>query len=93
MGVPLPDVTSFLVTWLECLGGIALLVGFLTRLVALGLAIDMLGAMTFVHAKNGFFLPTGAEFVFVLCAASIGLMLAGPGSVAVDAFVFGTKSA
>lgn len=93
MGVPAPEITSFLVTWLEFLGGIALIAGFLTRLVALGLAIDMLGAIAFVHGKNGFFLPTGAEFVIMLCAASIALLLAGPGCVALDSIVFGERKA
>jgi putative oxidoreductase len=93
MGVPAPDVTSFLVMWLEFLGGIALIIGLLTRLVALGLAIDMFGAIALVHGKNGFFLPSGAEFVLLLCAGSIALVLAGPGAGALDTILFAKQGA
>lgn len=84
MGVPMPTVTAVLVTFLEFFGGIGLVIGLLTRLIALGLTIDMLGAMAFVHFANGFFLPTGYEFVLLLMVASLSLVVGGPGRFAVD---------
>ena len=85
MGVPLPTVVAPLNIAIELLGGVALIIGLLTRWAAVGLAIDMLGAMIIVHFKNGFFLPTGLEYVLVLCTACVTIALAGPGAFAADA--------
>ncbi len=84
MGAPLPMVTGPLVGVLEFFGGFALIVGFLTRFVALGLVADMLGAILLVHLAGGFFIPAGVEFVMMLMAASLALVLGGSGSYSVD---------
>jgi putative oxidoreductase len=87
MGAPMPTVTGPLIACLEFFGGIALIIGFLTRLVALGLVLDMLGAILIVHVANGFFLPKGYEFVLLLLAASLALMFGGPGSLSIDSII------
>jgi putative oxidoreductase len=84
MGIFLPGIMAPLITLLEFFGGIALIVGFLTRLVGLGLAFDMLGAIAFVHLKGGFFMPTGYEFALTLLIASLGLAIAGSGALSID---------
>jgi putative oxidoreductase len=84
MGVLLPGVTGPVAAVLEFFGGLALLVGVQTRVVAIGLALDMLGAMAFVHLKNGFFLPSGIEFALSLFGANIALALAGAGNYSLD---------
>jgi putative oxidoreductase len=84
MGVPLAGVTGPVVSVLEFFGGLALLLGVQTRVVAIGLALDMLGAMAFVHLKGGFFAPTGIEFPLSLFGGAIALALAGAGSYSLD---------
>lgn len=85
MGVPLPALSAAVVATVELLGGIALILGFCTRLAAAFLAIDMLGAILLVHAKNGFFLPSGAEFAVTLLGATVALAIAGGGAASIDA--------
>ena len=87
MGVPFPEITGPLVALLEFFGGIALLVGLLTRPAALGLAITMVGAMVMVHAPGGFFLPNGVEFTLLLSAVSLAFGIMGAGEFSIDALL------
>ena len=87
MGVPAAGVMGPFIALLEFFGGIALVFGLLTRLAALGLAFDMLGAILLVHLKNGFFLPQGYEFVLVLLAMSAALVVTGAGDFSLDGVI------
>lgn len=84
MGVPLPGLTGPFVALVEFFGGIALIPGLLTRLAALGLAIDMLVAILLVKMKRGFFAPEGTEFELLLFAAAAAIALIGAGAFSVD---------
>lgn len=53
MGMPLPVVSVALVALSEFVGGILLLIGWLTRLVCIPLMIAMLVAAFAVHGENG----------------------------------------
>jgi putative oxidoreductase len=87
IGVPLPGITGPAVAFLEFFGGIALILGLLTQLAALGLAINMLGAIFMVHLAAGFFLPQGYEFALALFGGSVALALAGAGEYSADAVI------
>ncbi len=86
MGVPFPGVMGPLIGVLEFFGGIALVVGFLTRLLGAAFALDMLGAILLVQLKKGF---SGYELEFLLLAASVALFLTGAGGFSVDAYLAG----
>ena len=84
MGIPAADLTAWIVTFVEFFGGIALILGLGTRIVTIPLIVNMLGAISFAHLKNGFFLPNGYEFALTLLVANAGLLLTGPGALALD---------
>lgn len=84
MGVPFPELLGPAVALLEFFGGLALLLGLLTRLAALGLAVDALVATFLVHLPSGFFAPNGVEFTMTLAAVCLALAVAGAGGYSLD---------
>ncbi|HEX9228988.1 MAG TPA: DoxX family protein [Arthrobacter sp.] len=90
MGVPAANVAAPVIATLELVGGIALIVGVLTRVFAALLAVNMLGALFLVHAPAGIFAATGGyELVLILAAAALALAFVGAGKVSVDRALFG----
>ncbi len=87
IGIPLPMIAGPIVTIVEFFGGLALIAGLVTRLAALLIACDMLGAILFVHLRNGFFLPTGFEYPLTIIAVMVGLVLLGGGAYSADAAI------
>ena len=84
MGAPFPGIMGPFIGLLEFFGGIALLLGLLTRLLAVGFVCDMLGAILLVQLKRGF---SGYELEFLLLGSSLALALTGAGRFSVDAFL------
>ncbi|HMW49879.1 MAG TPA: DoxX family protein [Cellvibrionaceae bacterium] len=69
----------------EFFGGLALLLGLLTRPAAALLAFTMLVALVSVHLPNGLFMANnGYEFALALLAASVSLVISGGGSLSLD---------
>jgi len=90
LGLPAPGPTATFVATFEFVGGILLAIGLLSRIAALGLAIDM--ATAYITADRealfSFFSDPGKfynadPFIFLL----IGLLILifGPGKISVDA--------
>jgi putative oxidoreductase len=81
VGIPQPTTTAIVLTGVEFFGGLAMILGILTRYVAIMLAFDMSVAIAMVHWRNGFFMPNGIEFPMMLLVANLTLILAGGGEV------------
>lgn len=91
---PVPGFLQFLGAFAEFGGGIALIVGFLTRLAALGLGITMVVAV-YLHAfimgdpfvKMG---PDGGSFepAAIYFLISLLFVVAGPGRYSLDKKIF-----
>lgn len=77
----------------EFFGGIALLIGLLTRPAALMLALTMLVAILTVHLPNGLFMDNGGyEFGLALLGISVALVFNGGGKLSLDRKLIGATS-
>jgi putative oxidoreductase len=85
MGIPLPEVAAPFIAFLELVGGIALMLGVLTRVAAFLLTCDMAVATTLVHMKNGYLGQGGMELTFLLGMMALAVALAGAGPISIDA--------
>jgi putative oxidoreductase len=91
VGIPLAGLFAYLVSYGELLGGLALMLGFLSHWVAKANVLIMLGAIGFVHwgAEGGWFNGYGAdggyEYQLLLLAVSIFFMVSGSGKYSLDA--------
>jgi len=93
MGVPAAQAAAPVIATLELVGGVALILGVLTRVFAALLAVDMLGALILVHAGAGVFVATGGyELVLILAAAALAVALVGAGNASVDKALFGRSA-
>jgi putative oxidoreductase len=93
IGLPAPLATTLIL--LEFVGPLLLVLGFATRLVALGFLALMVGAIVKVHAVNGFFMNwtnaqqgEGFEYHLLAIGIAIALALGGAGCCSLDAKLF-----
>ena len=89
MGVP--SLFAFLAIAAEFFGGVGLLVGFLGRVAAFGIIINMLVAIATVHLPNGFFMNwtgtqqgEGFEYHLLVIAIGLAVLIKGSGAMSVD---------
>lgn len=92
MGIPL--VFAILVIVAEFLGALGLIVGFLTRIAAFGVASVMTGAIFMVHLKHGFFMNwagkqagEGVEYHLLAIALAVALIFTGGGKGSIDSYL------
>ena len=87
MGIPLPGVAAPFIGGLEVVGGLALMLGVLTRVFGFLLFCDMLVATMLVHFRNGWLGEGGMELTALLGAMALGIALSGAGAFSVDAAI------
>jgi len=90
----IPVLFAFLAIAAEFAGSIGLITGFLTRISAFGIAVNMLLATIIVHAANGFFMNwygsqkgEGFEYHLLTLGLALVVIIAGGGKWSIDAWV------
>ena len=90
----IPVIFAFLAIIAEGLGSLGLITGFLTRLSAFGIAVNMAVAVYLMHFQNGFFMNwfgkqagEGYEYHLLVIAIAIALIIKGGGKLSVDGIV------
>ena len=78
----LPPELSIIIGLLETIGGLAILLGILTRIAAGLLVINMIGAIIQVKLAKGFI--GGYELDLLYLAIMISLMITGPGKLSIE---------
>ena len=90
-GIPVP--VCFLALFIELGGVLSMLVGFLVRPAALGIAVFMFMAMKEAHWENGFFLNqgpgkgAGIEFCLALFTMAVAVLVGGAGAPSIDSLL------
>ena len=98
-GMGLPKVVVLLVIATEFVGALLLIFGALTRLAALGIIGEMIGAVLMVHLPNGFFMNwtgnqkgEGFEYHLLAIAIAVALLIRGGGAYSVDGALTQTRT-
>jgi putative oxidoreductase len=98
IGAPLPELTAWVSTFIEIIGGLAILAGAFVAVASVPLIVMMLVAMFTVHLRYGFsaintigltadgpqFGPPGYEVNLLYIAGLLALMLGGAGPFSID---------
>lgn len=85
LGFPMAAFLAPLLIAAELGGGILLILGLFTHWSAKVLVVVSAVALFAVHLKNGFFAATGGyEFILLLLAASLSVLITGPGKYSLD---------
>lgn len=93
MGVPAAQAAAAFAGTVELLGGILLVLGALTQIVAVLVVIVMAGAYLYVHKAAGIYATDGGwELVAVIGLAVAVFGLVGAGRFSVDALIAGRRA-
>jgi putative oxidoreductase len=95
----IPALFAFLAMAAEFFGSLGLILGFLGRIAAFGIAVNMLVAIATVHLRNGFFMNwtgnqkgEGFEFHLLVLGIALLVMTAGSGAASLDWIIYKNKS-
>ena len=85
LGFPAAGLFAIILIGVELIGGAALILGVLTRVAAKLTGIVALVALFTVHLSKGFFISEGGfEFILLILAACVSLMITGAGKYSLD---------
>lgn len=85
LGFPIASVFAVVLIAVELLGGLALVAGAFVHWVSKLLAVVAVVALFLVHIGNGFYIQNGGyEFMLLILAATVSLMITGAGRFSVD---------
>ncbi len=85
--IPLPALSAPFTGYIQLFGGVAVALGALTRPLSVGFIVVMAGALIFVHRGEPLAIQpdrSGFGFAFIMGAASLAVLLLGPGRFSVD---------
>ena len=89
--VGLPSIIALAAVGAELIGGAALILGFIGRISALGILVNMLAAIFMVHGKYGLFMNWfgdrkghGIEYHLLAIALAIVIIVEGSGAFSLD---------
>lgn len=82
LAIPQPEFFAWAIAVLEFVGGIFILIGFLTPLVSLLLSAELAISIYKIYWKKGF--AGGWDYKFALLVISLALLFLGPGNWSVD---------
>jgi putative oxidoreductase len=92
----IPAVFAVLAIAAEFLGSLGLITGFLSRIAAFGIAVNMIVAIKMAHGANGFFMNwfgnqkgEGFEYHLLAIGLAVIVMIYGGGKASVDAAIAG----
>lgn len=90
----MPVAVALFAIFVEFLGGLSLLFGLLSRLAALAIIVEMIGAVLTIHIHIGFFMNwvgdqkgEGFEYHLITVALAFLIMVRGSGALSVDYMV------
>ena len=93
LGLPIP--LALLAVATEFFGGLGLIVGLLSRVAAIGIAVIMLAAIVIVHGRYGLFLNWfgdrkghGYEYHLLAIALAAAIVVKGSGAASLDRLLY-----
>ena len=89
-----PSIIAFLIISIEFFGAVFLILGFASRIMALGVIVLMIGAILVSHRQYGYFLNwhntkegEGMQFNLLMIGTCIVVMILGSGKIGLDNFI------
>ena len=85
VGIPIPEIMAYILAYGELISGICLIIGLFTYLAAKFAIVVAIVAFFTVHLPNGFNVANGGyEFIMLIFAAAIAVLVMGPGKHSAD---------